>query len=134
MSIQDFNEEYPNTWVSTEKFFFKNDVIEFYYHWTINAHVYQPGWDDNWNTRYTIQILVDNDSKHEKHKTDDFMLNDRLYSFFMKEKEICHKKLNPIDLQKIINTIDKIRIEPKIKKDKYKKIKAILNGEHFMVF
>ncbi len=134
MVIEDFTEEYPNNWVSNDKFLFNNGVVEFYYRWVINAHTYQPGWDDDWNTRYVIQILVDNDSRHEEHKTDDIMLNDRLYSFFMKEREICHKKLNSDDLQKAISLIDKIRIEPKIKKNKYEKIKAILNGGHFMVF
>ena len=49
MVIEDFTEEYPNNWVSNDKFRFKNDVVEFYYRWTINAHTYQPGWDGDWN-------------------------------------------------------------------------------------
>ena len=132
MKIEDFIEVKNGQWCSKERFLFKNDVVEFYYHWVVDIFHYQPGWS-YYNTKYTITILVDKESRCEMHKNPTDFIDDILYSFTIKVEEFINKDYNEKDFQKILKQIDKLKIEPKIKKDKYEKIKAILNGGHFNV-
>lgn len=134
MLITDFTKDKFGDFISNDVFYFKNNIVDFYYKWKINAFTYQPGWNDDWNTKYIVSILIDKDSRHENHQNTDYIVEDRLYCFDAQIKEIKHKKLNDKDLEKIIKGIDKIKIENKIKKNNYEQIKAILNGNNLKVF
>ena len=134
MTVTDFSKNKYGYWISNEKYLFSNEKVEFYYRWKIGTHTYQPGWIDDWNTRYTVSILVDIDSRHEIHKNTDLIFEDRLYCFIAQTREIRHARFSEKDLERIIKGIDKIKVENKIKRNNYEQITASLNGGHFRVF
>lgn len=134
MELNDFYQKTNREWVSKEKCLFKNDKIEFNYIWVIDIHEYQAGWmSDLNNTRYNVRIVIDKDCIHENHKKDCSSFDDYIYCFEIKSTEKQKTRFQTKDLERIIKTLDDAKIEKVIKKNKYGKIKAILNGEEIYV-
>lgn len=137
MLKEDFNQITEGSFLSKNKFRFENDRVCFLYRWYVEVFQYQPGWNANvWNTKYTISIIVDNESRHEMHKSenaDSDLTNMYVYSFQILLRETKNKKYDEKYFSKLLNNLENIKIETKIKKNNYSKINAILNGNHFMV-
>jgi hypothetical protein len=131
MTLQDFNKDEYGNYTSKERFWFENDKVKFWYRLYLTTHTYQPGWsDDVWETRYQVLLLVDDESVHENHKECFFPHIE--HGFFLKEVE-KRGKFSEGNLEKILNSALKLKIENKIKVDKYQKILGILNGEKYYI-
>lgn len=127
MTLQDF-EQTNNMceWISKERFWFENKKVKFWYRYVLTKHVYQPGWNaDIWKTRYSILMLVDKESIHPslQETYPDFMF----HTFLLKETE-KRGKFSEEELEKVLNSALKLKIENKIKDMKYHRINGILNG------
>lgn len=130
MKIEDFEKRDDKNWFSKEVFTFENDVVRFNYKWFVNLFEYQEGYESWYNSKYMIRLVVDDSSIHESHGKDD-LFSEYVFSFFMKEKVFHKRKFSEEDLVKVLDSIDKIKIEPKIKKQGYSRIKAMINGGSF---
>lgn len=130
LTVSDFEQEY-NTFRSREKFLFDNGTHRFYYRWIVTVYTLQPGWADDYDTEYNISILVDKDSRHESKKDD--TCERELYGFDMKYSKVRHKNYDEKYLNKLLEKACQIDIDKKLRKDKYKRIDAILNGGTFQV-
>lgn len=141
MTIKDFNKIDDNTWVSKERFWFENDKVKFWYRWYILTYVYQPEWNANvWKTRYQTLLVVDTESIHEKHRKSgirkyeksDILSSFDIITFGFFFKEVERKGMLEEDyLDKIIVSTLKLKIENKIKVDKYQQIRGIISGNSF---
>lgn len=125
MELKDFEpySDFNDSWISKDKYLFDNGKVCFYYRWYLSYFTKQC-WDGNDSTEYTVSLMVDNDSVHETRK-DDFPPT--WHTFVFKKAE----KTGEFDINILIKTLNsaiKLKIEPKIKVDNYKKIKEILNG------
>lgn len=143
MTLQDFNllNQYGDDWVSKERFWFENDKVSFWYRLYINVFEFQPGWNPNeYNTRYTIRLVVDTESIHPHHleihelKKGDLISDFDLVSFGFSLKQVERNGRRDLAyIDKLIASALKLKIENKIKVDRYQKILGITNGETFYV-
>lgn len=137
MKKDDFIEIFNNYFLSKETFSYDNGIVKFKYKWYVEVYEYQPGWNaEIWNTKYTVSIIVDNESRHEIHKSENAYIDPfdmYMYSFQMQFRETRFKKYDEKFFSKLLENLEKLNIESKIKKYKYQKIKAIINGGHFPV-
>lgn len=123
-----------SVYISKEKFLYDDGKIKFSYRYLMCHWTYQPGWDSRHDTEFYSYIVVDEDSIHESHKKDGLKkitdsLYLRYYGFHLKTKTKSYCKTpSENDYEIIAERIDRHRIDSKIKKDKYKRIKDIVNG------
>ena len=116
-------------YISKERFWFENNKVQFWYRLYLNTHEFQPNWNPSeWKTRYQVLLVVDDESIHENHDTSS--MKKYRFGFFLKEVE-KNGKFNENNLEKVLNSALKIKIENKIKVDSYQKIKGIINGTSF---
>ena len=129
MTLVDFNKQGESPyWVSKDKFLFENNKVKFWYRIYLTAYTYQPGWNDRYETKYQVLLVVDDESIHPNHNTS--LMKEYRFGFFLKET-VKRGKLNEADMEKVLTSALKIKIENKIKVDKYQKILGILNGTEF---
>lgn len=129
MELSDFKkisecEEY----ISKERFWFENHKVKFWYRIYLTSYTYQPGWNDRYETKYQVLLVVDDESIHPNHNTS--LMKEYRFGYFLKET-VKRGKFNEADMEKVLNSALKIKIENKIKVDKYQKILGILNGTEF---
>ena len=131
MTLQDFiKEEDHNAYNSKERFWFENDKVGFWYRIHLNTHTYQPDSSDKWETRYQVLLVVDDESIHSNHERSNNSFDNYRFGFFLKETE-KRGKFGEEQLEKVLNSALKIKIENKIKVDRYQKILGIINGTSF---
>ena len=129
MTLEDFEKRdafFP--YISKERFYFENDKVKFGYRLVMGYHQYQVGWSDNWETLYQVLLLVDDEYIHPNHDTS--LLKEIRFSYCLKSVE-KRGKFSEEQLEKVLTSALKIKIENKIKVDKYQKILGILNGTIF---
>lgn len=131
MTLEDFevdNKGYRCDWISKEKFWFENKKVAFWYRLGLIKFEYQPGCSDYW-TRYQVLLMVDEESLHESRKPLNiyFPIED---GYFIKEKE-KRGRYNENDMEKLVNSALKLKIENVIKENRYEKILGLLNGTTF---
>ena len=73
-------------------------------------------------------MVVDDESIHPNHNTS--LMKEYRFGYFLKET-VKRGKFNEADMEKVLTSALKIKIENKIKIDKYQKILGILNGTEF---
>ena len=132
MTITDFKKEEGFTsYISKEKFLFENDKVKFWYRIYLSTHTYQPTWNANdWETSYQVLLVVDDESIHEKRKN--CFSKEVECGFLLKESnKKGHFDIN--NAEKVLNSALKVKIENKIKVDKYQKILGIINGDNFFI-
>lgn len=142
MKLEDFDKipknDHDFLYLSKEKFLYDDGKVKFWYRYLIDHWTFQPGWDKRHDTDFNSYIVVDwDESVHESHKnpekwgpkkvTDSFYLP--FFGFHLKTRTVTYCK-NPVekDYEIVAERIDKHRIDTKIKKDKYERIKGIING------
>lgn len=130
MDLNDFTQLNPTEWESTDILHYEDDKISFNYRWKISAFRFQEGWGGKYKTRYKALFVIDESSRHETHK--DSLLEDILYGFIVYKKEFKSEDVTEEDLTKVAEKLKETKIKTALK-GKYKKVKAIINGEHFMV-
>lgn len=132
MTLQDFDKEGNfNHYISKERFWFENKKVGFWYRIYLTSHTYQPDWGDDFWTRYQVLLLVDDESIHENHKSKKFIFPFQR-GFFLKEVE-KRGEYNEETMEKILNSALKLKIENKIKEEKYQKILGLVNGTSYYV-
>lgn len=129
MELSDFKkiserEEY----ISKERFWFENHKVKFWHRIYLTAYSYQPGWNDRYETKYQVLLVVDDESIHPNHNTS--LMKEYRFGYFLKET-VKRGKFNEADMEQVLKSALKIKIENKIKVDKYQKILGILNGTEF---
>lgn len=134
MTLQeDFNKvEGWDHYKSKERFWFENAKVSFWYRIYLEAHTYQPGWNDEWETRYQVSLIVDEESIHANHVPSGNFFDIIRFGFLLKETT-KRGKFNETDAEKIVNSALKLKIENKIKVMAYQKILGIVNGTKFYV-
>lgn len=133
MTLQDFektNDTYPE-YISKDRFWYDNDKVKFWYRIVLTCHEYQPTWAaDKYETKYEVYAQVDEESIHENKKCD----FDKLFLFgFLLKNNIKKGKFNEEKAEQIINAALNVKIENKIKKDKYQKIIGITTGTNYFL-
>lgn len=117
-------------YMSKERFWFENDKVKFWYRLMLNCHTYQDNVSNNNMTKYQVFLVVDDESVHSRYK---------VYHFKEVEHGFCLKKVEKTgnfdgqQLEKVLNSALKVKIENKIKVDKYQKIKGILEGTEYHI-
>lgn len=112
-------------WITKDKFLFDNGKFRFYYRWFLTGftkHTWN-GYDDT--TEYTASLMVDDKYIHESRRNE--VTKEQRQPFLFKRVE----KRGEFDINILIKTLNsalKLKIEPKIKVNNYKKLKEILNG------
>ncbi len=117
-------------YISKERFWFKNNEVQFWYRLLLNAHTYQDSIFNGNTTRYQVFLVVDDASVHSRYK--DYHFKEVEHGFVLKQTE----KRGDFDdklFEKILNSALKIKIENKIKIDRYQKIKGILEGTDYYI-
>lgn len=125
MELKDFEpySDFNDSWISKDKYLFDNGKVCFYYRWYLKYFTRRT-WTKLDSTVYTVAIMIDRDSVHESRK-DSYAPT--YHTFVMKEVE----KIGEFDEAVLIKTLHsalKLKIEPKLKPNKYKRIKEILYG------
>ena len=129
MTLQDFIKDEYGNYTSKGRFCFENDKVKFWYRLYLTSHVFQPGWcADTWETQYQVLLVVDDESIHPNHDTS--MFKEYRFGYILKET-IKKGKFNEEQLEKILNSALKLKIENIIKVEKYQKILGIINGTSF---
>ena len=137
MTLKDFNIEKcsdtSNSYNSKDRFWFENDKVGFWYRIYLTSYTYQPGWDDRRETKYQVILIVDEESIHSSHDLSHYAL-DRISRFgFLLKETIKRGKFDEEYLEKLLNSALKLKIENKIKVDRYQKILGIINGTRYYV-
>lgn len=131
MTLADFDKQGEKLyWLSKERFWFENDKVKFWYRLTLSAYTYQDSVFSGNTTKYQVFLVVDDESVHSRYK--DYHFKEVEHGFCLKKVE----KRGDFDkekLEKILNSALKIKIENKIKVDKYQKIKGILEGMDYYI-
>ena len=131
MTLQDFIKEEDNkSYNSKEVFWFENKKVGFWYKIYLTSYTYQPDWGGRWETKYQVLIVVDEKSIHPNHSLSNNVWDKIRFGFFLKET-IKRGEFNEKDMEKILNSALKLKIENKIKVDNYQKILGIVNGTSF---
>jgi len=137
MTKEDFNlyRDCDNIWESKELFTYEDDQVKFNYRWYIEKDHLLDDETGGYRYVFTTYILVDRESRGGRHNREDDWFSPRTYGFWMREREIRESRKLDIDKEfnKCFDQIDRIKIGPKLKKDKYTRIKAIINGDSFYV-
>ena len=133
MTLENFTfDKEGKTYISKDAFLYDNGKIQFWYRIKIDYHEYQPSYDVNdWKTRYNIIIVVDDQSRHPKHRGND-LLQEYTCGFFIKTIE-KKGQVKDSEIQKLMDFPVSEKIESKIKVRSYQKIKGILNGTPYYV-
>lgn len=123
--IKKYSEDFDLWWITKDKFLFDNGKFHFYYRWFLTYFTKRTwnGWDDT--TEYTVSLMVDDEYIHESRRNE--TIKERIQPFLFKRVE----KRGEFDINILIKTLNsavKLKIEPKIKVNRYKKLKEILNG------
>lgn len=129
MTFKNFNKD-GNNYISKDRFFFENNKVKFSYRYLVRIHVDQPHWDGVDYATYSILLLVDDESIHEKWRNDS--TKDIICSYLLREKTY-KGNVNEVDFNKSIKGIESLKIENKIKIDKYQQIIGITTGCKFYV-
>jgi len=124
-----------HVFLSKERFHFKCKRVEFYYRYKIYAWTH--GLANNLRTDYLLFVDVDEESIHKTHKekvnpTIDSTFYDRYFGFLLK-KRTTNGHFNDKDAEWLMERVEKIRLEPKIKENRYQKIFGIVNGEEYSI-
>lgn len=132
MTLEDFNCVSDNTYLSKERFWFENDKVAFWYRIRFSTFTSDDERLANVkNTSYDVIMVVDDESIHENHK--DMRLKHHSCGFWLKRVEKRGEPTNEM-IEKVLNSALKLKIENIIKKNKYQKIKGIINGTTYTVW
>lgn len=102
MILNDFiKEDNHYSWTSKEKFLFENNKVKFWYKLYLTTYTYQPGWDNRYETKYQVLLVVDDESIHPNHDTGN--IKEYRFGYFLKEAVICGE-FNESGMEKILNS------------------------------
>ena len=144
MKKEDFNKINPKDaqcealFISKESFPFKYKHIMFRYRYEIYAWTYQcSDIEGDVKTDYLVFALVDEDSIHERHRKKSnpqfgSCLYNRFFGFLLR-KRTRNGRYNDKDAEWLMERIEKMHIEPKIRKNRYQKIQGIIGGTNYLV-
>lgn len=131
MTIDDFTKKDSfNSYTSKERFWFENDKVKFWYRIYLNAHEKEEWGNGVYHTQYQVLLVVDDESIHDNHK--DTRFKEYTCGFILKEIE-KRGNFSEEQFEKVLDSALKIKIENKIKVEKYQKILGIVNGTNYMV-
>lgn len=132
LTLKDFERNGEYSYRSIDRYWFENGKVGFFwYRYYLSYHVYQPGWTpDAFETRYTVYLVVDDESIHENHK--DARFKEMTCGFCLKSVE-KRGLFSEKELEKVLKSALKLKIENKIKVDRYQKILGIVNGGKYYV-
>lgn len=132
MTINDFikKESSYYSYISKERFWFENEKVKFWYRLYLNAHEKEEWGNGYYTTQYQVLLVVDDESIHESNRNASF--KEYTCGFFLKEIE-KRGKFSEEQFEKVLDSALKIKIDNKIKVEKYQKILGILNGTDYYV-
>lgn len=136
MKIEDFKkiDERFDDLISSEKFLYKDEKIEFYYRIVINWHsAKQEGWTEKYKTEYSFYFVVDEESIHEeKKKQHDYEISyiglDLWFWDIYLKKYSRNGKFSEDILKELLQKLNEIKINPN-----RQKVKGILNGTNYSI-
>ena len=131
MTLDDFTKkDSSNSYTSKERFWFENDKVKFWYRFYLNAHEKEEWGNGIYNTQYQVLLVVDDESIHESNRNACF--KEYTCGFILKEV-VKRGRFSEEQLEKVLDSALKIKIENKIKVERYQKILGIVNGTNYMV-
>lgn len=131
MTINDFiKKESSYSYISKERFWFENEKVKFWYRLYLNAHEKEEWGNGYYTTQYQVLLVVDDESIHESNRNASF--KEYTCGFSLKEVE-KRGRFSEEQFEKVLDSALKIKIENKIKVEKYQKILGILNGTDYYV-
>lgn len=131
MNINDFTKNAsPFSYTSKERFWFENDRVRFWYRLYLEAFETEEWGNSVYSTRYQVCLVIDDESIHENHKATAF--KERTCGFLLKAAE-TRGRFSEKQLEKVLDSALKLKIENKINDDGYQKVMGILNGTNFLI-
>ena len=131
MEFKDFKQIDDYTFLSNERIWFENEKVGFWYRIWLNYWQYIDDYGKQ-QTNYQVKLIVDEESIHPNHKQTEAFSIDFEYGFWLKDV-VKSGRFNVEQMEKVLKSALKLKVENIIKKKKYQKILGIVNGGVYKV-